>query len=79
MDAFLTSNQEDQLSMSRLLAAWNVKHEVAPVARLARVMHRTAIRYRNTGLARWVAEGRCMQRDASDLLDYARELKLRRF
>lgn len=72
-----TSAQVEQQTMALLLAAWGVKHEVQPVARLARVMHRTAIRYRNTGLARWVAESRCMQRDASDLLDYARELKLR--
>lgn len=73
----LTDGQRYVNSMSQLLAAWGVRHEVQPVARLARVMHRTAIRRRNTGLPRWIAESRCMQRDASDLLDYARELKLR--
>jgi len=74
---FTTSGNHQVQSMRELIAAWGVKHEVSPIARLARVMHRTAIRYRKTGQARWIAEGRCMQRDASDLLDYARELKLR--
>lgn len=73
----MSSNEHHLLTISQTLAAWDVPHEVGPVARLARTLHRAAIRYRNTGQPRWIAESRCMQRDASDLLTYARELRNR--
>lgn len=74
---FTTANNEHLMTMAEMLRAYSVPHEVKPVARLARVLHRRAIQLRNTGQAYYVGKARMMQRDASDLLDYAREIKLR--
>ncbi len=74
---FMTANNLDMLTMGEMLRAYGVPHEVQPVARLARVLHRRAIHLRNTRQSYYVGKSRMMQRDASDLLEYARELKLR--
>ena len=74
---YMTANNEHLMTMCEMLRAYSVPHEVKPVARLARVLHRRAIHLRNTGKSYYVGKARTMQQDASDLLDYAREIKLR--
>lgn len=64
-------------TMNELLKAWGVPHEVAPVARLARVLHRHATRIERKYRFYNPADVKRMKFDASDLLTYARELKSR--
>jgi hypothetical protein len=73
----MNANQEQMMTMREMLSAYGIPHEVKSVARLARTLHRRAIHLRNTHQSFYVGKARLMQRDASDLLDYARELKLR--
>ena len=74
---YMTANNEHMMTIREMLRAYGVPHEVMPVARLARILHRRSIHLRNTGQKYYVGKAIMMQRDASDLLTYAREMKLR--
>lgn len=66
------------MTLKELLASWDVNGtDIKAVVKLARLLSREAVRYSKSSVPRAWDRARQCRNDASDLLDYARELKLR--
>lgn len=66
------------MTMRELLASWDVNGtDLRAVVRLARLLSREAVRYSKSSVPRAWSRARDCRNDASDLIDYARELRAR--